>query len=182
MTKSQMLSRAAVAALAVSAFVIGSAIAKPAAKLPVLSHLKDAAWNPVMKESPLPALAPIEGDPMKGPFMAYLKLPAGFESPPHSHGKDYWAVLVQGKMTHWAAAGGSEKDSKQLGVGDLTFMPGKTDHISKCYPGAECVMVVMQRGKFDFVPAKAPKGEAAKAAEPKPGDTKPAVMPVPAAK
>jgi hypothetical protein len=28
-------------------------------------------------------------------------------------------------------------------------------HISKCYPGADCVMVVMQKGKNDFVPVTA---------------------------
>jgi quercetin dioxygenase-like cupin family protein len=133
-----------------------------AAKAPELSLLKDATWTPLMKEGPLPAMAPIAGDGTKGAFEGYLKLPAGFESPAHSHSNDYWAVLVQGKMTHWAANGGSEKDAKQLGVGDLTFMPAKLDHISKCYPGTECIMVVMQKGKFDFIPAKAASATAEK--------------------
>jgi len=141
-----------------AAFSAGYAVAKVAtATAPDLKPLKDAQWTPLMKEGPLPAVAPIEGDGTKGAYTGYLKLPAGFESPPHSHTNAYWSVLVQGKMTHWAANGGSEKEAKQLGVGDLTYMPAKLEHISKCYPGAECIMVVMQKGKFDFVPAKAAK-------------------------
>jgi hypothetical protein len=111
-----------------------------------------------MKDSPLPALAPIHGDPTKGPYEAYLKLPAGFVSPVHSHSDDYWAVLLKGKMTHWAANGGSEKDSKLLLPGDLTFMPGKSDHVSKCYPGEDCIVVISQKVKFDFVVAKSASG------------------------
>ncbi len=104
---------------------------------------------------------------MKGAHYAYLKLPAGFTSPAHSHSSDYWAVLVQGKMTHWAAEGGSEAEAKQLGVGDLTYMPAKVNHISKCFPGADCVMAIYQKGKFDFIPAKEAKAAApAKDAKP----------------
>jgi quercetin dioxygenase-like cupin family protein len=159
MIQNKLFQVGAVGALLLGAFATGRATAKEAApKAPEMSALKDAKWTPLMKEGPLPALAPITGDPQKGPYEAYLKLPAGFESPPHSHSSDYWTVLVQGKMTHWAAEGGSEKDSLQLGVGDLNHMPAKLVHVSKCYPGADCIMVIYQKGKFDFVPAKAPKG------------------------
>jgi quercetin dioxygenase-like cupin family protein len=176
MTKKTFVQVGVLAMLMTGSFVLGTAVAKEKApKLPELSLLKDAKWTPIMKEGPLPAVAAIQGDPTKGAYEGYLKLPAGFESPAHSHSYDYWAVLVQGKMTHWAANGGSEKDAKQLGVGDLTFMPAKVDHISKCYPGADCIMVVVQKGKNDFIPAKA----VAKKEEKK--DEKPATTAVAAA-
>jgi quercetin dioxygenase-like cupin family protein len=155
-TKTKLLYGSLTICLTLSAFALGSAIAKGAApKAPELSNLKDVTWTPLMKEGPLPAVAPINGDGMKGAYEGYLKLPAGFESPPHSHTNEYWSVLVQGKMTHWAADGGSEKDAKVLGVGDLTHMPAKLVHISKCFPGADCIAVVVQKGKFDFITAKA---------------------------
>lgn len=69
----------------------------------------------------------------------------------HSHPNDYRAVIIQGKMAHWVTQGGSEKSAKQLGVGDLAHMPGKIEHISKCLPGEDCLVIVIQRGKFDFV-------------------------------
>lgn len=153
MTRTKHVYMGAAAALMIGSFMAGLAVAKAKATAPELSLLKDAKWIPIMKEGPLPALAPIDGDAQKGGFVAYLKLPAGFESPPHAHTNDYWAVMVQGSMTHWAAAGGSEKDSKKLGVGDMTFMPGKLEHVSKCYPGADCIAVLYQKGKMDFIPA-----------------------------
>ena len=159
-TKTKLIYGSITFGLMLGAFVAGNAVAKgKAATAPELSQLKDATWTPLMKEGPLPAVAPIEGDGTKGAYVGYLKLPAGFESPVHSHTNEYWSVLIQGKMTHWAANGGSEKDSKQLGVGDLTHMPAKLEHVSKCYPGAECIMVVVQKGKFDFVPAKVASAE-----------------------
>jgi hypothetical protein len=168
MTRTKLLYSGATLGLMIGAFVAGTAVAKnSAAKAPELTQLKDQTWTPLMKEGPLPAMAPIQGDGMKGAYGGYLKLPAGFESPPHSHTNEYWSVLVQGKMTHWAANGGSEKEAKQLGVGDLTYMPAKLEHISKCYPGQECIMVVMQKGKFDFLTSKT----AAKAADKAPDKT-----------
>lgn len=152
-TVTRRLTMAAI--LGLGAIISAGVVAKGAgAKKPELSGLGDAKWAPLMKGAPLPALSAIEGDPMAGPFFAYMKLPAGFESPAHTHSNDYWAVLVQGKMTHWATEGGSEAGAKQLGVGDLTHMPAHIPHVSKCYPGEDCVMVVMEKAKFDFVPVK----------------------------
>jgi hypothetical protein len=157
MKKKTLTLTALLVGLTSASFVAGLAVAKGAAKMPVLSALSEATWTPLMKEGPLPAFAPIEGDATKGAHFAYLKLPAGFTSPPHSHSTDYWAVLVQGKMTHWASVGGSEAEAKPLGVGDLTFMPAKLDHVSKCFPGSECILAMFQKGKFDFIVAKEPK-------------------------
>jgi beta-alanine degradation protein BauB len=156
MNKKTIVLTGGILGLTCASFVAGLAVAKGAAKPPVLTPLADAKWTALMKEGPLPAASDIHGDGSKGAHFSYLKLPAGFVTPPHSHSSDYWAVLVQGKMTHWAANGGSEADAKQLGVGDLTFMPAKTEHVSKCFPGSECVMAMMQKGKFDFITSKAP--------------------------
>ena len=164
MKKKTLALTAAILGLTSASFVAGLAVAKGAAKMPELSLLADAKWTPLMKEGPLPAFAPIQGDAMKGEHFAYLKLAGGFVSPPHSHSSDYWAVLVQGKMTHWSPDGGSEAAAKPLGIGDLTYMPAKAVHISKCFPGAECILAMFQKGKFDFVVPKEPK--AAKEAKP----------------
>lgn len=156
MTKRKSLMRGGAIFLALGAsFAAGLAVAKTITKEPVLTLLSEQNWMPIMKEGELPALAAIDGDPTKGAYFGYLKLPANFTSPPHAHTHDYWAVLVQGKMTHWAANGGSEASAKKLNVGDLTHMPGKLEHISKCYPGAECIMAMVQKGKSDFIPGKA---------------------------
>jgi hypothetical protein len=155
MTKKMMFAVTAALGFGALSFATGFAVAKGAATKPEITPMAELTWTPLMKEGPLPAGVDIEGDAAKGAHFSYLKLPAGFESPPHSHTNDYWSVLLQGQMTHWAADGGSEKDSKAIGVGGLTHMPGKLVHVSKCYPGADCIMVLVQKGKNDFIPAGA---------------------------
>ena len=162
-TKTVMIG-SAIALLTCGSFVAGMAVAKSAAKEPVLTLLSEQKWTPMMKEGPLPAVAPIQGDPMKGGYFGYLKLQNNFTSPQHAHTNDYWGVLVQGKMTHWAVAGGSEAASKPLNVGDLAYMPAKVEHISKCYPGPDCIVAMVQKGKADFLPGKTPVAAPAAAA------------------
>ncbi len=152
------MTRIAVAAAACAALFASGLLAKGAGKkkMPELTNQSELKWTPLMS-GPLPAIAPIKGDPMKGAFYAYLKLPAGFESPAHSHSSDYWGVLITGKMTHWAPKDGqTEKDGKQLAPGDLTHMPGGLVHVSKCYPGEDCLIALVQNAKFDFIPADKP--------------------------
>ena len=161
MNKKRLIVTGVALGLIGGSFAAGLAVAKGAAKALMLSPLSEAKWTPLMKEGPLPASAPIQGDGAKGEHFAYLKLPGGFVSPPHSHSTDYWAVLVQGRMTHWPATGGSEVDAKQLVVGDLTYMPAKLEHVSKCFPGSECILAMFQKGKFDFIPGKAAPAPAA---------------------
>lgn len=151
--------------LTCASFVAGMAVAKGPAKEPVLTQLSEQNWMAVMKEGELPAIAAIDGNPMKTGYFGFLKLPANFTSPPHAHSSDYWSVLLQGQMTHWAAKGGSEANAMKLNVGATTYMPAKVEHVSKCYPGAECVMVLMQKGKFDFLPGQSPAAAAAPAAK-----------------
>src|SRR5215470_7442419 len=98
MTRTKLIYGGVTFGLMLGSFVVGTAVAKgPAATAPDLKLLKDATWTALMKD-PLPAVAPITGDGTKGAYEGYLKLPAGFESPVHSHTNEYWSVLIQGKM------------------------------------------------------------------------------------
>lgn len=153
MTRNKLYIGCAALAL-IGAAATAEAVARGSAKQLELSTLAGVTWTPVLKDAPLPASAPIHGDSTTGAYEGYLKLPAGFESPPHSHSYDYWAVLIQGRMTHWPADGGSERTAKQLGVGDLAYLPAKLEHVSKCYPGTDCIVIMVQPGKFDFLPSK----------------------------
>ena len=170
MKKTTFALTATVLALTSASFVAGLAVAKGAAKMPVLSSARGREVDSAHEGG---AAAGVRADRGRRDEGRALRLSQaarpGSPARSHSHSSDYWAVLVQGKMTHWAADGGSEAEAKPLGVGDLTFMPAKIDHISKCFPGAECVMAIYQKGKFDFIPAK--EAKAAKDAKAK--DAKP---------
>jgi hypothetical protein len=145
------------AVLAMGGLVARAALAKPPAGI-TTAPFADAKWTNLMGDGG-PSMAPLWGDPMKGGDSGFLlKLPAGFVSPAHSHSHDYWAVTVAGKMSHWSDTQ-TEKDAVPLPVGSYAMMPAKLKHISKCAPGAECLVLIHMKEKFDFV-AVPVKGEA----------------------
>src|SRR5215472_2463613 len=44
--------------------------------------------------------APAYGDPANGAHGTFIKMPAGYESPIHTHTEGYWAVVVSGVMVN----------------------------------------------------------------------------------
>jgi quercetin dioxygenase-like cupin family protein len=146
-----------IAALVLGGFGVRAAVAKGPATITTMPFA-DAKWTNLMGDGG-PSMAPLWGDPTKSGESGFLlKLPAGFVSPAHSHSHDYWAVTVSGKMSHWQDTQ-TEKDAVPLPVGSYVMMPAKLKHISKCAPGAECIVLVRMKDKFDFTAADA-KGEA----------------------
>ena len=154
----------AIVGVAAAAFGAGAAIAAKAPAVITAVPFADAKWTNLMGDGG-PSMAQLWGDSTKAGESGFLlKLPAGFVSPAHSHSNDYWAVTVAGKMSHWSDLQ-SEKDAVALPAGSYAMMPAKLKHISKCAPGAECIIMVRMKGKFDFIPvekAGEAKGDAAK--------------------
>ena len=68
MTKKTILALSAVA-LGAASFAAGIAVAKGAAKAPEHTSFSELTSTPLMKEGPLPAMSPIEGDAMKGAYI-----------------------------------------------------------------------------------------------------------------
>jgi hypothetical protein len=143
MTKIQMLASALVVG---GVFVAGVAVGKGTEQAKYVSK-DEVKW----KDIGGPKLGTLTGDADKGPFIGLLQLPGGFESPMHSQ------------------KGEDGAKAKKLPPGSYWTMPGGADHISVCEKGADCVIAVMQKTKFDFIVAK----DAAKPADPKKPDMKP---------
>jgi len=90
--------------------------------------------------------APAYGDLANGPHGTFIKMPAGFVSPKHTHSEDYWAVVVSGVMVN----GKPGSADVQLPPGSYFFQKGGETHVTKCISPTECVFFVNQSGKFDF--------------------------------
>ena len=108
-----------------------------------------------------PKLGVLTGDKDKGPYMALMQYPGGLESAWHSHTGDYEAVQIGGTSRHWVKGEDGTK-AKKMTPGSYWWMPGGVDHVSACEKGPDCTVLLIQKTKFDFVPAK---------------DTKPATPP-----
>ena len=94
-------------------------------------------------------MAVLWGDPLKDVDTGFLiRFPPGATSPPHLHSADYWGVTISGTMRHWTV-GESEADAKALPAGSYQMLPARVPHVSKCDPGAECVVLMHMNAKFD---------------------------------
>ena len=118
--------------------------AVPAATLVTDTELK---WNDV-PDVPGAKMASLHGDPGKGPSHFFLKLPAGFSAGMHFHNADHWVAVVAGTLV-LGPEGGAEKT---LPPGSGFGFTGKKKHTTACAAGADCILFVDARAKWDVVP------------------------------
>src|SRR5262245_49067491 len=114
-------------------------------------------------------MAVAEGDPTKGPSHFYVKFTGGFAAPLHHHTANHYVTVISGNLTLVVDG----KDTK-LPAGSFFSFTGKKVHETKCDAGAECLLFIDSRGKWDVLPEKA-AGE--KAAGEKAPAEKPAAKP-----
>ncbi len=88
------------------------------------------------------------GDLAHGQHGTFIKMPAGFVSPLHTHTEDYWGVVISGV----AVNGKPGSADVQLPVGSYWFQKGGEPHITKCISPNECIFFINQNGKFDYIP------------------------------
>ena len=143
--------------LAVSALALAfAAFAPPAlakdgkkAGTAVLLPAADLKWTDV-PDFPGVQMAVLDGDPAKGAGHFLIKLKDGFVTPLHHHTSDHFATVLSGTLSFTV-------DGKEtlLPPGSFFVFKGKKEHITKCVPGADCVLSVDVRGKWDVVPEEA---------------------------
>ena len=98
-------------------------------------------------------LAPVQGDPSKGASHFFAKFTGGFSAPLHHHTANHYVTVVSGTLV--LVVDGKEH---KLPAGSFFSFEGKKPHETRCEAGADCVLSIDTRGKWDVV---APK-EAAK--------------------
>ena len=90
--------------------------------------------------------APAYGDLANGAHGTFIKMPAGYVSPTHTHTEDYWAVVVSGVMVNKTPDGADVP----LPVGSYFLQKGGEPHVTKCISPTECIFFINQNGKFDY--------------------------------
>ena len=107
----------------------------------------DIRWSDV-PGAPGVQIAPLRGDPGKGPSHFFLKFAGGFAAPVHHHSANHHVTVVKGTLV-------LEVDGKEhkLPAGSYFSFSGKKRHATRCEAGSECVLAMDARGKWDVVPA-----------------------------
>lgn len=116
----------------------------------------DIKWNDVPDFAGV-KMAVLEGNHEKGPHHSMLKLPGGFTAPLHHHTSDHFVTVVSGTLVLTVDG----KDAK-LPAGSYFSFKGKKQHVTKCEAGADCVLTVDCRGKWDVLPEGAKPAPAKK--------------------
>ena len=132
------------AASTAGAFAKGAAVLLPAGEV---------KWADV-PGFPGVQMAAVGGNPAKGPHHSMLKFTGGFEAPLHHHTTDHYGTVVAGTLV--LTSGGKEV---RLPPGSYFAFTGKMPHTTKCEAGADCVLAIDARGKWDVVPEKGKAGK-----------------------
>lgn len=86
-------------------------------------------------------------------FGAFVKFPAGFTTPSHTHTDDFKMVVISGTFIHTPEG----KPETRLGPGSYLLQPGGSyRHTTACDKASECLIFLQSTGKFDLIPV-APK-------------------------
>ena len=90
---------------------------------------------------------PAYGDLQNGRHGTFVRMPAGFKSPVHTHTEDYYAVVVEGVGANHAPDG----EAAPLPPGSYWFQRGEEAHVTECLSETDCLFFIVQPGKFDYV-------------------------------
>jgi mannose-6-phosphate isomerase-like protein (cupin superfamily) len=91
-------------------------------------------------------IAPIDGAPDKGPSHFFLKFTGGFAAPVHHHTANHSGTVVSGTLV--LIVDGKEQ---KLPAGSFFAFSNKTKHATRCEAGADCVLSMDVRGKWDVL-------------------------------
>ena len=89
---------------------------------------------------------PAYGDLQNGQHGTFVRMPAGFKSPVHTHTEDYYAVVLKGVGANHSPKG----EVVPLPVGSYWFQRGEEAHVTQCLSDDECLFFIVQPGKFDY--------------------------------
>ena len=117
----------------------GNAVFIPAAEV---------RWSDV-PGTPGAQIAALQGDPGKGASHFLIKLAGGFSAPVHHHTPNHFVIVVAGTLV--LAVDGKEQ---KLPAGSYFSFSSKKPHATRCEAGADCVLAVDARGKWDVVAPK----------------------------
>jgi len=133
----------ALALIAGLAFAAGAL----AAEKGVASAASELKWtdNPAMKGAQQSVLW---GDPAKGAYGSFKKIPAGTALGMHTHAHDQKAILISGTLEFNFEG----EAKKELGAGSYVSIPGGAPHDATCKAGADCVYFEESVGAADFKP------------------------------
>lgn len=100
------------------------------------------------------AFGTVAGDRETGAHGTFVKIPPGQATPLHTHGAEYHAVIIQGKMEN--PIEGDDNSDATLTAGSYYYVPAGAKHVTRCAADSlvDCVSYFYQTVAFDFAVAE----------------------------
>ena len=111
-------------------------------------NTKDIKWGPAPPAIPKGAqVAVLQGDPFKsGPFVMRLKVPAGYQIPPHWHTQDESLTVISGSFYFGKGDKAETSNAPTITAGAFHYLSGKDHH----YLVAKTPSVIQINGNGPF--------------------------------
>jgi len=93
-------------------------------------------------------IAVLHGDPSKPNADVFLRVPAGYSIPPHSHSSPERMILVTGALRVQYQG----HPETMLRAGSYAFGPAKLPHEGTCAAGEACTLFIAFEGPVDVEP------------------------------
>ena len=124
-------------------------------KAPVIIPAADLKWTDLdPKVAPGVKIADVSGNHQTGAFGAFIKFPAGFSAPLHTHPNEAKLVIVSGTFIQTPEG----KPEARLGPGSYLMQPAAPyKHATSCDKASDCLFFVQSAGKFGINMVEAPK-------------------------
>jgi quercetin dioxygenase-like cupin family protein len=135
--------------LVLAAFASHAADSKKSGNV-MLVPAGEVKWSDV-PNFPGVKMAVLDGDPAKRAHHSMLKFAGGFAAPLHHHSSDHSGTVVAGTLV--LTIDGKEN---KLPPGSYFSIKGKGKHMTKCEAGADCILSMDVRGKWDVIPDDKP--------------------------
>ncbi|MDA8520172.1 hypothetical protein [Acidovorax sp. NCPPB 4044] len=120
---------------------------------PRVTSPDSAKWIPMIPEMGTkgPSFSIVFGKPgeIGKPFGGMFRVPAGEESPLHTHTSEYWAVMISGVESAREKAGDVPAS---IPPGATWYQPAKAPHINKCMGPEDCLFYVYYPKGMDYHP------------------------------
>jgi hypothetical protein len=127
---------------------------------PVFMPAADLKWTDLDPTgAPGVKIADVWGNHATGGFGAFVKFPAGFMTPLHTHTNTLKIVVISGTFLQTPEG----KAEVRLGPGSYELQPGGNyRHTTGCDKASECLFFTQGTGKFDLKPVDTSKAPANK--------------------
>lgn len=125
--------------------VAAAAFAAGEAAKPIMMAPDQIKWlpNPTV---PGVMTAVTWGDMAKGPHGAFHKFTGGFTAPLHTHSANTHIVVLAGTMSMT----GEDGKEMKFPAGSFYTQPNTFKHVTKCLPGADCLIYVDADAAWDL--------------------------------